>query len=428
MIYQLMKRNEAWKFVMSLTIPCTVVGAFVAAHPGFVTVFCGYLGIMGAFVCRPNQHATRFEASLPLAGRQLFLARICIMMVAIWLPAIAGCGALLISTGFTRPSVDMAGFAAVATLIAMAVQSVRVRELSGPNWLTGAFFVCAPAATALVLKWHAALPVLMVCAPLSAALFVRTWRSVPKSLQIAPAGASAEAAPVGHAKANSGAAPATVWMPILRSVFSWQYGVWLLFLFSAPMTVTWIGSCGFSLVVLWGIARQRVGWTQALPIRPRVVLWTILALVLLTLAFGYFVGFHFGSHSRPVPELRDQVLNLAALLGWALLVVLFNVLFDWRRLRHVSLVVRRVLLALLLGVPLVASFAARFLLPKPIEITLIANALLRLSRVLPGSPAAVIALAAIPLAALCWALVRVFEEAEYADKPRAARDESFLRT
>jgi hypothetical protein len=422
MIYQLMKRNEAWKFVMSLAISCTVVGAFVAAHPGFVTVFCGYLGIMGAFVCRPNQHATRFEASLPLAGRQIFLARICIMMVAIWLPAIAGCGALLISTGFTRPSVDMAGFAAVATLTAMAVQSVRVRALSGPNWLTGAFFVCAPAATALVLKWHAALPVLMVCAPLSAALFVRTWRAVPKSFQIAAAGTAS----AGRATTGRSAEPVTVWLPILRSVFSMQYCFWVLF-FCFMTTNTWVGVPVLLLPVLCLVARHRVRWTRALPLKPRTVLWVFLIPLLLALAVASVAGFHFGVHQRPVPELRVQVLELSARFGWALFIVLFLALYDWRRLRRVSPVVRKVLLCLLWAAPLVASMAALFLLPKGNDATLIADALLRLSGELPGSLTAVIALAVLPLAALGWALNKVFEEAEYADKPRATKDDSFLQ-
>jgi len=114
--------------------------------------------------------------------------------------------------------------------------------------------------------------------------------------------------------------------------------------------------------------------------------------------------------------------------AWALLVVLFIALFDWRPLRNVSLVTRRVLLALLLGVPIVASYAAMFLLPEPVELGLLPNALLRISRALPGSLPVVIACAALPLAALGWALQRVFEEAEYADKPSAPQEDAFLQT
>jgi hypothetical protein len=138
--------------------------------------------------------------------------------------------------------------------------------------------------------------------------------------------------------------------------------------------------------------------------QPRVVLWTVLAPIFFTLALGYFASFHFGRHPPPVPQLGGQVLNLAAMFAWALLVVLFIALFDWRPLRHVSLVKRRILLALLLGGPIVASYAAMYLLPEPVEMGLLPNALLRLERALPGGLPVVIACAAIPLAALGWAL------------------------
>ena len=431
MVYQLIKRDPAWKYLPYLILLSAVAGLFLAASPGHVALVGGYVGFGGAFLCRPHQHATRFEAALPVAGRQLFLARVSLMMAMLWLPAIACGAAVLISGGFANSALAPMEMATVCTLSIMAVQSVRVRELNGPMWLLYGLFLLPGMGIQLVAIPHAAIPVVVTCAALALALFLRNWRAVPKSFQIALVGASADAAPVGHAKARSGGEPVTVWLPILRSVFSWQYGMWLWFLFLAPKSVMWIGGCGFSLAALWGITRQRVGWTQALPIRPRVVLWTILAPVLLTLASGYFASLHFGSHQRPVPELRDQVLNLGAMLGWALLVVLFMALFNWRRLRHVPLVIRRGLLGLVLGVPIVGSLVVLILLSKPATLAagaLIPDALLRLSRALPGSLAAVIAFAALPLAALCWAVDRVLEEAEYADKPRAPKDDPFLQT
>jgi len=102
------------------------------------------------------------------------------------------------------------------------------------------------------------------------------------------------------------------------------------------------------------------------------------------------------------------------------LVALFMALLDWRRLRRVSLVIRRVLLDLLLGVPIVATLAGIFL-HKPIVNTLLPEAMMPLSRALPGGPVAAIAFATIELAALGWALGRVFEEGEYTDKMGSAR-------
>ena len=423
MIYQLMKRDEAWRSLLYVALVTAVISAFAAGHPELVTTMCGFLGVMVAFVSRPHQHASRFEASLPIAGRHLFLARTFLLIAAIWLPAIVGCAAILISRGAAQPAVNLAGIAVATTLASLVVRSVRIRSLSGPNWLMAVFICTVPAAMALVAPLNVATPVLLVGAPLSVALFLATWRATPKSFQIAAAGT----APARSSTAGYSTEPVTVWLPVLRSVFSWQYCGFVLFL--CFITVgTWIGILVFWLPMMCQGARQHVRWTRAFPLRPRVVLWVFLIPALLALTVAYVAGFHFGVHRRPVPELRVQFLDLSARFGWALLILLFLALYDWRRLRSVSPVVRKVLLGLLLGIPLVASMTALFLLPKGNDTTLMADALLRLSGELPGSLAAVIALAVIPLAALSWALTRVFEEAEYADKPRTPIGASFLQT
>jgi hypothetical protein len=158
------------------------------------------------------------------------------------------------------------------------------------------------------------------------------------------------------------------------------------------------------------------------------VLWVILAPVLLALAGRYFLSVHvpaFFTFSRyslglhpTQPVARDQVLNLAAMAAWVLLVVLFNALVDWRRLRHLPAVVRRYLV----GVPMAAAFSVVIPLRGTWGIDVIRDALARLSRALPGNLAALIGISMIPMAALYWAVQRVCEEGEYTDRTWEGKD------
>jgi hypothetical protein len=443
MIYQLMKRDPGWTQLPYLILVSAVAGFFLVAHPQAIVPIWYWVIFMGVFLGRPHQRASRFEATLPIAGRQLFLARMSFLTAFISLPAIAAGGAILLSGGSVKQALAPPEVAFSCMLFITAIQSVRVRELCAPRWVSRVAIPIMAGALAAVANLNAETPALMVCAPLSAALFFWILRAVPKSFQIAPPGARNEhhssggvvppewpqLAPAGTATdvADFAAQPDTVWMPLLRSVFSRLYFFWLPFLFFGAATGARIGSCCLCLPFPWLVARQQLGWARTLPIRPRIALWTFLGPALLTLAVGYFASF-LGASPPLVSSPRELVLNLAATIEWALLVVLFMALFDWRRLRHVSLLIRRALLALLVGVPSVATLAGMFLLQKPIETALIPDTLLRPARALPGGPAAVIAFAAVELAALYWALDRVFGEAEYADKPRSPQDDPFLQT
>jgi hypothetical protein len=426
MIYQLMKRDPAWKYVPCVILLSAVAGLLVGKYPGAVVIPV-YAG-SAAFACRPNQRATYFEATLPALGRQLLQARLSVILSMIWLPAIAGFSGILISVdvaGHSRvfasghPAELARGLGAAAaayTLAIMAMQSVRVREVRAPNWLPLVFYLAAQGTVmALFMFRPIVAPGLMACVPLSAALFLRIWRAVPKTFQLAPAGTAARAALVSRATASRGGEPVTAWLPILRSVWGAQgYGAVPVFCCLAAMQGQWIGACVLFPMGLWQGAPQRLRWALALPVKPRLVLWTILVPMLFPLAAGYYLGFHHGGrHPRPFPEPRIQVLTLAAIFAMALLAVLFSALLGWRRLRHVPLVVRRVVFGVALGVAALANFV--FLVwPMAGAKTPIPDALPHLSRALPGSLAALIA--AIALGALYWAVDRVFAEAEYADK------------
>jgi hypothetical protein len=170
------------------------------------------------------------------------------------------------------------------------------------------------------------------------------------------------------------------------------------------------------------MARRTTLWLRPLPVRTRTLLIAILAPILLALSLGYAGSFRLHLNPKPVPTLQILILDLGALLGWALAVILVTALGDWRRLTHISRKVRLIVFGVLMGVPFVGGIGGSVLLHgvDPLH-----KAVLRLAQALPDSLALAVALVAVVLAALWWALEKVFAEADCADKPCVQKDEYF---
>jgi len=259
------------------------------------------------------------------------------------------------------------------------------------------------------------------CALAGVALLLRTWRVAPKSFELAPAKPRAGDSAARPALQTRGASPRFVWLPVLRSLFtahySMQVALLLFFAFGSARLVL----C-FWILILWVMARQNTLWLRPLPFRPRSFLIALVAPILVALAGGYFCGTPFSRHPRPIPALPVQILDLGALLGWALAVVLLIALVDWRRLSRIPVKVRNSVGAVLMVVAFVGGLTGSGLLHgvDPLHV-----AALRLAQALPNSVAVAIALVAAVLGALWWALEKVFAEADCADKPRPQKDEYF---
>jgi hypothetical protein len=91
-------------------------------------------------------------------------------------------------------------------------------------------------------------------------------------------------------------------------------------------------------------------------------------------------------------------------------------------LSHISIKVRTSVGVALMVVCMVGGFTGFGLMhgADPLHVVV-----LRLAQALPDSVGVAMALVAAVLAALWWALERVFEEADRANKPRAPRQEYF---
>lgn len=429
MIYQLLKRDDVWRILPYFVLGCAVVYPLLGASGGkvaFLSVMLGAGTVMMGF-----QRATRFQAGLPIAARQLFLARLLALLGVLWLPALAGCCSILAvtSAAHAAAAVAVAKSAAVCTLAIAALQSIRVRELSLPRWMMVFVTTPLPIMGVLVARFVGATPVLAVCLPLSAVLLLRTWRAFPKSYQLAPAGTHTRAASVPNAEKRAKTtvrfSPTVAWRPVLHSTFSWRHLAFLTWLFPGAMTGQWmLGS--FGVAWLWFMTRQQSRWLWSLPINARALLLTILAPILLVLSAGYFTGLHLPRRRIPVPDLNVQILTLAVILGCALLVVLCMVLYDWRRLGRIPKWVRVLPALLLIGIPgLILLFSSSAAMDQFARLQ--RDILQAISHAIPGGVLGAVAASVAALAALYWAVEKVFSEPEFTNKPRPPQDFEFLR-
>lgn len=428
MIYQLMKRDPACQAVAFMALISAVVCILYAASPNLPFPYC-FIAAMGALMSRAHQRATRFQAGLPIAGRQLFLARLCSLIAMLWLSAIAGAAAILVAAGFAHSAsaLTVVEVAAIGTVMIATLQSLRLRELVCPKWLMFVVLFLVILGGPLATMFLPAAPLLVVCALLTTALLIRTWMVIPPSFQIAPARASAGPAPRAVADERSqvhgSRAPAIAWLPVLRSVGT-QPRIFALFfypwLFFATMLGQWIPAC-FLVMLAWLTASNKSRWLWALPIRPRTLLLAGLTPIFLPLIAGYFAGVLVRSYEAPGLDLRMQILNLAAIIGWTLLAVLFTEFLGWRRFRGISPTVREGVVFVLMIIP-VASIALVRKLPMGFD-TLAQNVLLRVSSALPGNLLAPATAAALLVAALYWVVEKVFRESEFVCSRPAPQDE-----
>jgi hypothetical protein len=271
MIYQLIKLDPARKYVPWLAL-CSVAGGFLMGGLGGGAVAWAIGFPCAFFALSYLGHATNFEASLPIVGRQIFAARVTLTMAILWLPALAGGGAMLISGGFAFPALVLVEIAGLCTLAIVVLQLLRMRMPGGPKWLRPALLILALAAWGgcQMFLSNPEIPTLAVCVPLSAALFLWAWKTAPESVQLAPAGAAGGVAPVVRPKAQSGAAPRFGWLPILRCVFEPWHAFLLPLMFYEAGGSDVLMWC-FWLPLAWRVPRLRRLREVTIPCFPKLI-------------------------------------------------------------------------------------------------------------------------------------------------------------
>ncbi len=382
-------------------------------HTAILHLFLGYMSLLQH---QAQVRATRFEASLPLEVRELFLGRFLALALSVWLPAASGSLAILaLCPGYRDMAVIPVEVAVISTFFLVTLQSLRPTQLASPRWVWGVLYVPFWALSWLAVATGGLEAMALVSGLATAALFVRTWFALPPGFQLAPA------ARKGAVLTGSGALPAVTreplpWYAAVRTVFAWQYFFFLPQFFVGSWTGRWLLTCFFA-AIMWQQSRQRMRWLWNLPVDPATLLPVFLVPQFLVMVAGYYARFHSGRKPVPVPEPRVMIVELAAFAALVLLVILCSVLFDWRRLRRIPVAVRAAGLGAVVVIPVVLG-----ILPPLFQswaVNPLHDALVRFAAVLPASAWLVLILALISLAILYAVTALVFRQAEYTGKTRS---------
>jgi hypothetical protein len=313
MIWQLMKRDPAWRWTPALTLGSfafCVVWHFLAAKGRlesnlvFVSVF-SVLPIAAGHAVVTEQNETRFQATLPITIRQVYLSRALSMLGLLWLPVAVSAGVALALPNAAAPIANLVAFTSVLTLAMSGAQSAGARGAVLPissisiavfAWIMGASM--APIAgwgseenRMVVIHF-----LILFCGLASIAIFRRTWQTLPGSFQIAPV----QASPVTASSGVTSKSPMRniPWLPVFRSAFRWN-GAEFLYLFVVMLMGSLRPYILFFFAAAWPSARPRVRWLFALPVPRRALLAVILTPMLFNIAAGYLVSVHLPTFASP---------------------------------------------------------------------------------------------------------------------------------
>jgi hypothetical protein len=211
MIFQLIKRDPAWKFALGLAF----LASFAMQIPGLGNPLIILVPmVLGSFF-RPQQRATEFEVSLPISARDLFLARLLSLLTVVWFPFVTGELGCHAAIGW---SMNLLECAALATLLILLPLAARVERPACPVWMVAAAWI-----DGITLGWaglHFLSPAvfLVLCALATGAVFLKSWTAIPPSFQVAPLVAVAQRSSAARPRP-----PAPGWWVIARFALSWWY-------------------------------------------------------------------------------------------------------------------------------------------------------------------------------------------------------------
>lgn len=190
MIWQLMQHDLAWKRMRWFTLAVAAFCAlwhFFAPVDRFVALILPlqvWLASMtaGLLTSLAQGVDTRFQSTLPVTVRQVFLARMFSSAALMWLPFAAGTVVLL---ALRDPATEWLttwplGFCVAFTCTALAIQCVIIRRCRIPGWL----IVVVLPVWAIVFGLAGAMrEIREILAFIVAATVLKTWLSLPKSFQ-----------------------------------------------------------------------------------------------------------------------------------------------------------------------------------------------------------------------------------------------------
>lgn len=404
MIWQLMKRDAAWRWAPAAALIFAYLRLPVV-HSGRWEVAGMLPLVMAMGVAAPSFmiNGTPFEGTLPIPGRALWLSRVISVLAMCWMPVLAG-SAVTFFTGGNASQLIEAG--AAFTVVILLVKCIRVRELSGPRWLKMVPFAAGMGALAALgpldpVDRPSPGIVLAACGLASGGLFLWGWSTVPKSFEIAPPGTGVPARP------RATRAPSRfVWAPVWRSIFGWQmwFSLFLAFEFlsiGGLYSVWYLGA-----VILLNGGRVRNRWLLPLPVSARKLFRMIMAPLAVAMVAASGLRIFLDTDHPLTPRMR--VASLAGELTFFCFLMFLCGLVEWRRLGGIRLGIRAIPMALGIAIIPVAGLVTR----SRGSTWIFDEALRRMAAALPENGWLLAPALAIPVIASYALAEKIFAESE----------------
>ena len=315
MIYQLIKRDMAWKTIPWATSALILVWLFsllLRVPPGILSVIAGsFLSILLVLTVGTavNQDIwSGLLSALPVTPREIYLARVLALLTLLWMPVFADTALKAVLRAPTGP-IPLPVVGAFASLLAIAVQSALMTGIGAPKWLVMMVFFISfglPAGLAAMQRRLAPYetPFAAICLAAALAIFLRTWYAIDgKPL------ASTRKPDTHPAAADLHAKPHSLLFIRLRYLYSWTDLLWVAILFSQAAIGVWQNGIWF----LWFLRMTPYRrWLDPLPVSRRVILLAGILPPLLSLTAGYLTGTLLGN---PVPR-RIHDISETTTQGW----------------------------------------------------------------------------------------------------------------
>ena len=145
MLWQLIRKDRVWTLVKWWTL--LLAAAFCALPRAgkfdFATSFGMQFVLMAFLGTLPHQRASRFDVALPVAARDLLLARSLSILLGIWSLALVEVGTTLLLAGFTVAVKQTLSVACAASLCTGVLQLVYIGRPEAPRWLLIPAFAAA---------------------------------------------------------------------------------------------------------------------------------------------------------------------------------------------------------------------------------------------------------------------------------------------
>jgi hypothetical protein len=286
-----MQIDRTMKLVVPLTLFCAIYGmlasrSILLASPRFGGLTLIPTLFICLIFCRLHERATPYTLSLPIPARQIFLARMLVILTALWFPAImTSLACMTVDLSNSTAATNLLGAAALATLMVVILSSIRMQEMGIPTIYVYIFFSVLLALFWLVQRWQFAMaPVLTVCLVTSALVFSFIWRRIPGSFQIAPPEAYAEESIRIQTKNRK-------WPPATYRLIHRSTSPMPMFFLMGLMILS-RGILFFPLIVIfvplvWVHFRRHISWLWAFPIaRGAVLLFAVLS-ILVSMEVGH---------------------------------------------------------------------------------------------------------------------------------------------